>query len=80
MQRETEFENASRSSVAAQDFILVRCRINGGVVKLELSIDGIRDGLGLPRLFDNKTSTHVHIHSDNFLKNALSFIISAVPI
>ncbi|DAZ92639.1 TPA: hypothetical protein N0F65_003452, partial [Lagenidium giganteum] len=45
-QREIDTVNANRNNES--DFVRVRCRINGGVVELELSIEDLRSGLGLP--------------------------------
>jgi hypothetical protein len=44
MQREIN-DNTPQS---ASEFFSVRCRINGGIVDLELSVEDIRRALGLP--------------------------------
>jgi hypothetical protein len=46
--QQREIDDAAHARAAEPAFIAVRCRLNGDIVKLHLSVEDLRSGLGLP--------------------------------
>lgn len=46
--QQREIDDAAVARVAEPEFIPVRCRLNGDIIKLYLSVEDLRSGLGLP--------------------------------